>query len=104
MRLVDPERMEQILRVYRAARTTRQAIRGYKRTKRMLDDHREQNDVLMDAEEVAERIREERVRSEDVQNAARFAFNSLPKIYRVVAKHMAKRNAERIAKKVDEKA
>ena len=102
MSLVDPERMRQIFRVYRAARTTREAVRGYKRAKRMLDDHREQSEVLMDAEDLTRRIQNDQVRPEDIHNAAKFAFNSIPKVYGAVSKYIAKRNAEKAAELADE--
>jgi hypothetical protein len=101
---VDPEKMHQAYRAFRAARGARKVIRGYKKTKGMLDAQRRQNDVLMDAENLARRIQDDKVRSEDVKKGARAIVNVAPDVFRAVAKYIAKRNAEKAAEKIDEEA
>ena len=88
---MDADPLERVLRVYRVARAARRVRLGHRKLKRMLDDHAAQTDVLLDASELAERIREERVEPEDVRRGARTIVNSAPRMYRAVARHIRNR-------------
>lgn len=69
---------------------------GYRKAKSMLDDHASQTDILMDAAELAGRVQNNEVRAEDVRGAGRAVVNSVPRVYRFVARHIRKQqeNAE----------
>ena len=87
---MDPSQVRRFLRVYRAAKAARNVKRGYRKAKGMLDAHAGQTDLLLDAAAFAERVRENRVQAEDVREGARVAVNSLPHVYRFVARHVRK--------------
>lgn len=88
---ISADQARKILKIYRGVKIVRGGVRDIKKTKSMLDDHRRQSDFLMDSEELATRIREKSVRTDDVRNAARTAVNSIPKVYRFASRHI-KRN------------
>ncbi len=88
---MDADPLERVLRVYRVARAARRVRLSHRKLKRMLDDHAAQTDVLLDASELVERIREERVEPEDVRRGARAIVNSAPRVYRAVARHIRNR-------------
>lgn len=90
MSMVDLEALQKAVRVYRAAKTAKQAVRGYRRAKKAFEENKNLNDKLFDAAELAERVRTDNVRREDVRAGFRVAVNSLPRIYNVIAKHIAK--------------
>ena len=95
--MIDPEQARKILRIYRGAKVVRGGWRDFKKTKSMLEDHRSQSDFLMDAEELVSRVREKRVRPEDVRDGARAVVNSVPKIYRFAARHISKNREKKDA-------
>jgi len=93
---MDPSQVQRFIRVYRAAKTARQVRLGHRKLKRMLDDHGGQTETLLDAAELVGRVQNQEVRAEDVQAGARAVVNSIPRVYRVVARHVRKNreNAE----------
>ena len=91
---MDVVHLRRFLRVYRAARTARSIRLGHRKMKRMLDAHSAQNNVLMDAAELAERVAGNEVRPEDVRGGVRVAINSLPRIHRAVARHIRRQRTK----------
>lgn len=92
--MLDPDQLRRAIRIYRAASVASKAHTGYKKTKRMLDDQREQNDVLMDAAEFVGRVRDKQVRPEDIRTGGRLIVRAAPKIYRAIARHIQAHKAE----------
>jgi len=91
---LDPEQARKFFRIYRGFKTAKSGLRGFRKTRDMLDDHAAQTDVLMDAEGIFGRIRDKRVHPEDVRLIGRGAINSAPRIYGAVARHIRAKKAE----------
>jgi hypothetical protein len=85
---IDPEQARKLLRFYRGAKMAQSGVGGLRKVRRMLDDHAEQTDFLMDAEELVTRVRERRVRSEDVHAGARAVVRAAPRVYIYIARHV----------------
>ena len=95
---VDPNKIQRLLRAYRAVKTAGRVRRGYEKLEVVMDEANGNTNMLLDVAEFAERVREERVRPEDIRQGGRKIVNSLPRVYRAVARHIQKRGAEQDAK------
>jgi len=92
---MDEEQVRRLLRMYRAATTAGNAVDGYRKTKRMLDDHYKQNNEFLNKGELLDRIINKKVRQEDVRDGAHAIINSIPRVYRVVSRHIKDRKNEK---------
>lgn len=95
MDLMDPVKVQRILKIYRTAKFVGGVRAGYHKTKDALDAHREQSDILIDASDLAHRVIHKQVRPEDVRGGARAIVNNAPRIYRAVVSHIQKQKSKK---------
>jgi len=91
---LDPEQARRLFRIYRGVKTAKSGLRGFRKTRDMLDDQARQTDFLMDAEGLVNRVANRQVDPEDVRMLGRGAVNSAPRIYKAVVRHIKAKKAE----------
>ena len=86
--VIDPEKIRRAVRVYRAASAVGRVHRGLAEIKHGVGQHTRQVNAMLNASELAERIREKRVEPEDVRGIGRAAVKSMPRVYNAIAGHI----------------
>lgn len=87
-------KVKRALWTIRAANLAMDAAEGYRKTKSFVKDHNKISNVLADAEDISKRVVRREVRPSDVHQLKRGVVKSVPYVYRAVARHIQRVQAE----------
>lgn len=81
------------MRIIRGANLAMDAVDGYRKTKKFVDDHHKIQNPLMDAHDIAVRVVNQKVEPSDVHQIKHGVKKSIPYIYKAVVRHVQRQRA-----------